>query len=180
MVERIPLLSRFGRSAVVGSVVATFLLLACSDGSSATGAPAGAKLDFRLKTTDGRTLGPRDFQGKVVVVDFWATWCGPCRMQAKILEPVSRDLAGQGVQFLAADMGEPETTVRGFLKTNPFPYPVLLDVDSAISDSFGVTALPTLMILDKKGGLRYLRAGLTDGDTLKRIIQQIGGGKTTI
>jgi len=50
---------------------------------------------------------------------------------------------------------------------------VLLDVDGAISDAFNVTALPTLMVVDRKGGLRYLQAGLTDGDTLKRIIRQV-------
>jgi thiol-disulfide isomerase/thioredoxin len=150
------------------------VLLACGDGSSAGGAQSSAKLDFRLKTTDGRTLGPPDFPGKVVVVDFWATWCGPCRLQAKLLEPVVRDLKGKGVQFLAADMGETEDTVRGYLRENPFAYPVLLDVDSRISDSFNITALPTLMVIDRKGSLRYLAPGLADGDTLKRIIAQAG------
>jgi thiol-disulfide isomerase/thioredoxin len=111
----------------------------------------------------------------VVVVDFWATWCAPCRIQAQILEPVVRDLQGHGVQFLAADMAEPEDTVRGFLKENPFPYPVLLDSDGKISDDLGITALPTLMVVDKKGGLRYLQPGLADGDTIKRIIREAGG-----
>jgi len=164
-----------GRPARFISFVAGLLLLACSDGSSAGGAPdSTAKVGFRLKTTDGRTLGPRDYPGQVVVVDFWATWCVPCRLQARILEPVVHDLEGRGVQFLAADMAEPEGTVRSYLKENPFPYPVLLDLDGKISDALGITALPTLMVVDKKGGLRYLQAGLTDGDTLKRIIRQAG------
>jgi cytochrome c biogenesis protein CcmG, thiol:disulfide interchange protein DsbE len=153
--------------------LAVLLLLAC--GGTSAGAAADSKVAFRLKTTDGRTLGPRDFPGQVVVVDFWATWCAPCRIQAQILEPVSRDLRGHGVQFLAANMGEPEDTVRGFLKENPFAYPVLLDSDSKVSDALGIMALPTLMVVDKKGGLRYLQAGLADGDTVKRIIRQAGG-----
>jgi thiol-disulfide isomerase/thioredoxin len=147
-------------------------LLAVACGGASGGDQA--KLDFHLKTTDGRTLGPRDFRGQVVVVDFWATWCAPCRIQAQILEPMSRDLQGHGVQFLAADMGEPEDTVRGFLKGNPFPYPVLLDSDNKISDQLGITALPTLMVIDRKGGLRYLQAGLADSDTLRRIIREAG------
>jgi peroxiredoxin len=159
-------------------VLASLLLLACSDGFSADGPPMGGRkvnTDFRLKTTDGRTLGPRDFPGKVVVVDFWATWCGPCRIQAQILEPVWRELKGSGLQILAADMGEPEPTVRSFLKDSPFPYPVLLDSDSKVSDALGIMALPTLLVIDRKGVVRYMQPGLTDGDTVKRIIQQAGG-----
>ena len=172
MAARILRLLRLGHSARFVAGVASMLLLACG---GTAGASRDSKLAFRLKTTDGRTLGPSDFPGQVVVVDFWATWCAPCRIQAQILEPVVRDLQGHGVQFLAADMAEPEDTVRGFLKQNPFPYPVLLDSDGKISDDLGITALPTLMVVDKRGGLRYLQPGLADGDTIKRIIQEAGG-----
>ena len=150
----------------------SFCCLACSDGSSAGGPDVVGKLGFRLKTTDGRTLGPRDFPGHVVVVDFWATWCVPCHLQAQILAPVVRELKGNGVQFLAADMGEPEGVVRSYLEQHPIPYPVLLDIDGKISDDLGITALPTLMVLDKSGGLRYLQAGLADGTTIRKIIHQ--------
>lgn len=164
---------RLGRCARAACCLLSLALLAC--GGRPAGTAQDGKLKFRLKTTDGRTLGPTDFPGQVVVVDFWATWCAPCRIQAQILEPVARDLQGHGVQFLAADMAEPEDTVRGFLKENPFPYPVLLDSDGKISDDLGITALPTLLVVDKKGGLRYLQPGLADGDTIKRIIQEAGG-----
>jgi peroxiredoxin len=166
------------RSAYLAPFLASLLLLACSDGFSADGPPEGSRkvnTDFRLKTTDGRTLGPRDFPGKVVVVDFWATWCTPCRIQAQILEPVWKELKGRDVQILAADMGEPEPTVRSFLKESPFPYPVLLDSDSKVSDALGIMALPTLLVIDRKGVARYMQPGLTDGDTVRRIIQQAGG-----
>ncbi|HVT57621.1 MAG TPA: TlpA disulfide reductase family protein [Thermoanaerobaculia bacterium] len=161
-----------GRPILLCALVASLLLLACSDGSTAGGpSSVGTKPAFRLRTTDGRTLGPADFLGQVVVVDFWATWCAPCHIQAQILDPVAKDLRGRGVQFLAADLGEPEDIVKGFLKTNPIPYPVLLDSDSKVSDSFGITALPTLMVIDKKGRLSFLRAGIADGDTLKQVIR---------
>jgi thiol-disulfide isomerase/thioredoxin len=160
-----------GRSAAL-ALMFSVVLFGCADGTSAGGAQLGNRPEFRLKTTDGRVIGPKDFPGKVVVVDFWATWCAPCHLQAKILDPVAKDLQGTSVQFLATDVGEPEDTVRSFLRSSPFPYPVLLDVDNKVSDSFSINALPTLMVIDRAGRIAFLRAGLTDGDTLKRLIHQ--------
>ena len=163
------------RRVLLAAVAACFLLLSC-DGARAGDAPAAAapSTDFRLKTIDGRTLGPKDFRGQVVVVDFWATWCGPCHLQARILEPVYRDFKGRGVQFLAANVGEEPEQVKKFLKDKPFPYPVLLDPSNDISTELGVAALPTLMVVDKKGKVAYFQSGIADGDTLRQIIKKAG------
>jgi cytochrome c biogenesis protein CcmG, thiol:disulfide interchange protein DsbE len=161
-------------SILVGATVLALLLLACGDGTAGAKAAPGARPQFQLKTLDGRRLGPKDFPGQVVVVDFWATWCGPCHVQAQILEPLYRDFKGRGVQFLAANVGEEEATVKSFLKNRPIPYTVLLDSDSTVSNDLGVYALPTLIIVDKQGKISFLQSGLTDGDTLRRIIHQSG------
>lgn len=162
------------RRVLLAAVAACFLFLSC-DGATAGDAPAaGPRTDFRLKTIDGRTLGPKDFPGQVVVVDFWATWCGPCHLQARILEPVYRDFKGRGVQFLAANVGEEPEQVKKFLKDKPFPYPVLLDPSESISAELGVAALPTLLVVDKKGKVAYFQSGIADGDTLRQIIKKAG------
>jgi thiol-disulfide isomerase/thioredoxin len=172
------------RSTLAAAAFASLLLLSCKDGAGA-GKPAaggeppkppavGTAVDFQLPSVDGRALGPRSFPGQVVVVDFWATWCLPCRLQAQILEPVYRDLKGRGVQFLAADVGETADDVRKFLKEKPFPYPVLLDPEQTVATKMGVFALPTLLVVDKKGRVSYLQSGIADGDSLRALIKKAG------
>jgi thiol-disulfide isomerase/thioredoxin len=166
---------RSRRAVLVAAAVASFLLLSCQEGATAGGqAKAGTKVDFQLKTVDGRALGPKDFPGQVVVVDFWATWCGPCHLQAEILEPIYRDLKGRGVQFLAANVGEDLKTVKSFLASKPFPYPVLLDPEDSVASDLGVYALPTLLVVDTKGRVAYFQSGVADGDTLRQIIKKAG------
>jgi cytochrome c biogenesis protein CcmG/thiol:disulfide interchange protein DsbE len=179
----IPLLSSSRRSVLAAAVFASFLLLSCKDGASAGkaaggGPPAkpavGSTVDFQLPSVDGRALGPKSFPGQVVVVDFWATWCLPCRLQAQILEPVYKDLKGRGVQFLAVNVGETPDEVKKFLKDKPFPYPVLLDSEQKVATQMAVFALPTLMVVDKKGKISYLQGGIADGDSLRALIKKAG------
>ncbi|HEV7786959.1 MAG TPA: TlpA disulfide reductase family protein [Thermoanaerobaculia bacterium] len=162
------------RLTLVAALAGSLLLLSCGDGSSASSAPAAKTTSFRMQTVDGRTLSPKDFGGQVVVVDFWATWCLPCRLQAEILEPVYRDYKGRGVQFLAANVGEEKDVVKQFLKGKPFPYPVLLDPKQSVATDLGVLALPTLLVIDKKGKVAYFQSGVADGDTLRQLIKQAG------
>lgn len=163
------------RRSVLMAAVASLLLLSCQEGATAAGnglAP-GSKVEFRLQTVDGRTVGPKDFPGQVVVVDFWATWCGPCHLQAEILEPIYRDFKGRGVQFLAANVGEEAATVKSFLKDKPFPYPVLLDPKD-VASNLGIHALPTLLVVDRKGRVAFFQSGLADADTLRKVIKKAG------
>jgi thiol-disulfide isomerase/thioredoxin len=178
------------RSALLTLALAACLLTSCQNGASdkapdkaasepaqRPGAPvSAAKVDtgFQLPAVDGRTLGPKSFPGQVVVVDFWATWCMPCRIQAQILEPIYQQYKGRGVQFLAADWGEEPAEVKKFLKEKPFPYPVLLDSDQAVGTKLRLTALPTLMVIGKKGEVVYFESGLADADSLHEILRRAG------
>ncbi|QQR72040.1 MAG: TlpA family protein disulfide reductase [Holophagales bacterium] len=135
-----------------------------------TGGGAPAAPAFRLASLDGRQLGPADFAGQVVLVDFWATWCGPCRMQAEVLAGLHRTQHGRPVQFLAVSVGEEEATVRQFAQENPFEYPVLLDPGSRVADSFEVMALPTIVVLDRHGRVVLKESGLTDAATIEKAL----------
>jgi cytochrome c biogenesis protein CcmG/thiol:disulfide interchange protein DsbE len=182
MITTLSRVLRSRRPVLAAAVFLSLLVVSCKDGASAgkatNGAPpkvaAGTPADFQWASVDGRKLGPKSFPGQVVVIDFWATWCLPCRLQAEILEPVYRDLKGRGVQFLAANVGETPDEVKKFLKEKPFPYPVLLDPDQVVATRLRVVGLPTLMVVDKKGKISYLETGIADGDTLRELIKKAG------
>jgi len=164
------------RPAVLGAAfLASLLLFGCHDSDSAGSAPnlVGTKPSFQLQTLEGRPLGPKDFPGQVVVLDFWATWCGPCHIQARILGELYKDYRGRGVQFLGADVGEEAKTVQSFLKSTPLPYAVLVDPKN-VSDDLGIYALPTLMVINKKGVVSFFQPGISDADTLRRVLKEAG------
>lgn len=129
---------------------------------------------FRLATLDGRQLGPADFPGKVVVLDFWATWCGPCHLQAEILKTIHQDFADRGVQILAVDVGEDEETVRAFVADSPLPYPVLLDPEDSTSLELDILGLPTLIVIDTQGRTAYRTMGVVQEHELRQVLAEAG------
>ncbi len=137
--------------------------------------PAYPEPSFRLASLEGGVLGPADFSGKVVVLEFWATWCGPCKLQAKILDKLHEELEGQGVQILAVDVGEDPETVRGYVERWPFPYPVLLDEAEQLMQTYRISGLPTVIVVNRQGHVSFLNVGVTDAPTLRREIAKASG-----
>ena len=129
--------------------------------------------DVQLAALGGGTVGLGDFEGEVVVVDFWASWCGPCRLQAKILAPLHEEL-GERVQFLAVNLGEDLPTVERYVAKHGFPYPVLMDPEERLGVDLAIYALPTVMILDRSGQIAFLRAGISDRPTLRDALVAAG------
>ena len=149
---------------------------ATSGGGDATTAASdlGPAPRFQLASLDGRRLGPSDFAGKVVLLDFWATWCAPCHIQSAVLRDLYPRFRGPRVEFLAVAVGEDLDTVRSFVAEQPFDYPVLLDPQSEVADPLGVLALPTIMVLDRQGRLVFREAGLVAAETLEQVLRDAG------
>jgi thiol-disulfide isomerase/thioredoxin len=159
------------------AVLLVFPLAACGSDAGSPRQAAADEASFRLASLDGGEVGPADFAGQVVLVDFWATWCVPCHAQAEVLKGIYPRLDG-AVEFLAVDVGEEESMVRGFVEKRPFPYPVLLDSSAEVADALGVTGLPTLMILDTEGRVSYLDSGVLSEREICREIAEAGSTKT--
>jgi peroxiredoxin len=106
--------------------------------------------DFTLTDLDGRTWTRSALVGKVVLVNFWATWCPPCRKEMPDLDALYREFKDRGLVVLALS-NEPEATVRAYIDAHPVTYPILLDPGSRVSDVLKIDSIPKTFLYDRTG-----------------------------
>jgi len=144
--------------AIAGLIVMKGLM---PEGSPARAKPAGtASRNFTLTDLDGKAVSLSSFRGNsVVILDFWATWCGPCRLTMPVLQRLKDSLGGRGLVVLSIDLRENPATVRSFIQQNGFTMRVLMDSDGAVSGAWGVSGIPSLFVIDKEGNVRHQEVG---------------------
>jgi peroxiredoxin len=115
---------------------------------------SGSAPDFSLKTLEGQEVTLASLKGKVVLIDFWATWCGPCRESIPHLVDLYKNYREKGFEVIgvSVDKGESEV-VRRYSKAMNIPYPILIASD-AVTRNYGVTALPTTFLIDREGKIQ--------------------------
>jgi len=123
-------------------------------GNRIAAAAHGPPPDFRLGLFDGGSFHRADERGRVVVVNFWASWCVPCRAEAPRLEAASRAYRDRGVAFLGVDVQDTEPSARAFLKELGLTYQSGMDEDGSIGNAYGVDSIPTTYFLDRAGRIR--------------------------
>ncbi len=133
-----------------------FLLSQCGKEKKS---PAGLAPDFTLKTLDGQEITLSQLKGKVVLLDFWATWCGPCRESIPHLIQLYNDYRGKGLELIGMDVDKGDVeTVRKFVKSMDIPYPIVVASDD-VARSYRVNGIPTTILIDKEGNIRERIAG---------------------
>jgi len=134
--------------------------------------PSTESLSIALTSLEGdHPVRITDFAGRVVLVDFWATWCAPCRAQSKILEELLPEYADSPVQFLSVDVGESAERVGKFVERNHVSYPVWLDQSERLANALEIIGLPTIMIIGREKEIEFLRFGVTSKRVLRQEIQ---------
>ncbi|MGH7775298.1 MAG: redoxin domain-containing protein [Candidatus Binatia bacterium] len=121
--------------------------------------------DFTLRDVQGNSVSLRDLRGRVVFLNFWATWCPPCRIEMPSMERLYRRLRDRGLVMLAVDRGETRKQVATFMKDFQLSFPALLDVDGTVSSLYRVSALPTTYLIDRRGKIIGKKVGPRDWDT---------------
>ena len=133
--------------------------------------------DFSVQDLDGRTVRMSDFRGQVVLIDFWATWCGPCRMSIPHLIDLYNEYSSKGFTVLGISLDQRgPTVVRPFVATNKIPYPVVMG-DQATVQKFGsVRAIPTAFLVDPEGYIVGRYEGLRDKRFFQKEIEKALAG----
>ena len=142
---------------------ACFLILGLAASVAAVDEGARAP-ELGARTLDGQTLRMADLRGKVVIVDFWASWCEPCREEMPVLERLYRRYREQGLVVVGVSVDRTERNARGFLRRTRVSFPIIHDASHAIANRYSPPKMPSSYIVDRRGVIRHVHEGFRAGD----------------
>ena len=143
---------------VIAAIVA---VLTVSLPALAGTAPAPA---FTLASRSGQDVSLSQYKGNVVMINFWASWCGPCRQEMPLLESIYKKYNKMGFTLLGVNVEPDSNAANDWLKATPVSFPILYDRDSKVSKLYDVAGMPSTVIIDRSGKLRVLHRGYKPGD----------------
>jgi thiol-disulfide isomerase/thioredoxin len=146
--------------------------------SPLVGQPA---IPFKLDMLDGSSFNLADHSGRIVVLDFWATWCGPCLESMPLIDGVVREFAGGGVELIAVNMEEQPEQVKSMLERHKMKIPVALDRDGVVAAKYAVTAIPQTVVIDRDGKVArlFVGGGKKTAESLRKVLQELSAGMPT-
>ena len=159
--------NRIGYIIAIGAVVIGVAALGVTLTPTArAGTPAPAP-DFALPAMDGSELRLSDLKGQVVMINFWATWCGPCRQEMPLLQQLQVKYEPLGFTLVGINV-EPESAgARAWLEKVPVTFPILFDRQNQVAERFGVQGMPSSVFVDRSGRVRHVHRGYQPGDESK-------------
>jgi len=120
--------------------------------------------DFTLKSHSGENIRLSDFRGQVVLLNFWASWCGPCRQEMPILDAIHSKYSPLGFSVIGVNVDQKQEKAIEYLRDTQVSFPVLYDPDSRVSKLYSVSAMPSTAIIDRDGNVRFVHPGYKSGD----------------
>jgi thiol-disulfide isomerase/thioredoxin len=164
-----------GRARKVVGAFALALLAGCATAGGAGGAGevggGGGKQvgtpapELSVQSLSGKPLGLADYRGKVVLLDVWASWCGPCKQELPMLDDMAKRLRSDGIEVLAVSVDQERANVTKFLKVRPhWSLTIAHDPKGQIADTLAPDKMPTSYVIDRAGTIRYVNSGFEPGD----------------
>ncbi len=141
--------------------LSAIILAGCLSGAYAA-VPQPAP-DFTLKSLSGENLKLSELRGQVVLVNFWASWCGPCRQEMPELDELYQRYRKLGFTILGVNVEQNTAAAQALLKEHPVHFPVLFDPQSIVSKLYNLDAMPSTVLVDRGGNVRYLHQGYVPG-----------------
>ena len=156
-------------------VISGLLIFAGCNGGNTSDLSIGSKApDFELYDLDGDAHKLSDYRGKPVLLNFWATWCGPCRSEMPHLEEVYSEWKDEGLTFFAVNVGESSTEVIPFMEYYGFNMPVLLDNARTVMRKYGVSGIPTTYFVDEDGIIQNRVVGaFPDRESIEKYVTRL-------
>lgn len=145
-----------------------------TDFANAPDTATGPAIDFTLEDLDGNKVSLSDYKGKKnVFVNFWATWCPPCRQEMPEIEKIYQEYKNKDLVILAVDIGEDKNTVSKFINENKYNFKVLLDSDGSVAKAYNTTSIPVSYFIDKNGNIKAKRIGAMTEEQMKSYVKQL-------
>jgi peroxiredoxin len=137
--------------------------------------PSAGAPDFTLPSLDGPNLRLQEQRGHVVMINFWATWCGPCRVEMPHLSRLYEKYRGSGFTVLAVNIDEDPQKAASLAKQLGMKFPVLLDREKKVSRLYDLSTMPSTVLVDRDGRVRYVHRGYRDGyeETYDKQIREL-------
>jgi thiol-disulfide isomerase/thioredoxin len=130
-------------------------------------------LDFKLKDLNGKEVSLSDFKGKKVFLNFWASWCPPCKAEMPDIEKLYNETNDSDLVILAINLGESKNDVTSFLEDNKYSFPVLLDSNQTISEQYNIQYIPTSFFIDADGNIIKTKTGPMTLEEMKTYISEL-------
>lgn len=149
-------------------------LVLCAAGVAFAGVGKGQRApEFSLPSLKGPTVALSSFKGKVVLVDFWAQWCEPCKKELPELDKLSKQYAAKGVVIVAVNIDKQRENAERMVKQLGVSLPVLLDPAGSVAGTYDLPKMPTSFVVDKKGIVRFVNEGFDGPKDVDRFKQEL-------
>jgi peroxiredoxin len=124
---------------------------------------SGPAANFTLKSAAGENVRLSEYRGQVVLINFWASWCGPCRQEMPELDNIHQKYSGLGFTVFGVNVEQDRAMADKVLRDIPVSFPILFDDANRVSELYGVDAMPVTVLVDRRGEIRYMHRGYKPG-----------------